>query len=127
MSSSNILLPLLPDQPTDRVTRTAGLQVTLAIDCFRCTSRNGDNPACEDPFHNNYSTSLYHAPCWSGRKDRDGVSPEALFPLSLSLSRESLSRLAIPLAVCLLPLLRPSFPSLPVLPGSFELHSSTND
>ena len=25
------------------------------IGCFKCTSVNGDNPACEDPFHNNVS------------------------------------------------------------------------
>ena len=30
-----------------------------SIGCFKCTSVNGDNPACEDPFHNNVSGKSY--------------------------------------------------------------------
>ncbi|XP_023342631.1 uncharacterized protein LOC111712290 [Eurytemora carolleeae] len=45
-----------------------------SIGCFKCTSVNGDNPACEDPFHNNVS-DLYETPCMGGRKGRDGLYP----------------------------------------------------
>lgn len=46
-----------------------------AIDCFKCVSNNGANPACDDPFHNNYSTAFFEAPCMGGRKGRDGLFP----------------------------------------------------
>ncbi|XP_003743513.1 uncharacterized protein LOC100906847 [Galendromus occidentalis] len=46
-----------------------------AIDCFKCVSHNGDNPACEDPFHHNYTTELLHQPCLAGRKSREGLFP----------------------------------------------------
>jgi hypothetical protein len=45
------------------------------IDCFKCVSVNGDNPACEDPFHNNFSSSVYESPCMGGRKGRNGLFP----------------------------------------------------
>ena len=45
------------------------------IDCFKCVSVNGSNPACEDPFHNNYSISLLERPCMGGRKSRNGLFP----------------------------------------------------
>lgn len=48
---------------------------TTAIDCFKCTSSNGDNQWCEDPFHNNFSSAILHSPCWAGRKNRDGIFP----------------------------------------------------
>lgn len=48
---------------------------TSSIDCFKCVSVNGDNPACEDPFHNNNSIRLLESPCMGGRKGRDGVFP----------------------------------------------------
>ncbi|XP_054167189.1 uncharacterized protein LOC128964587 [Oppia nitens] len=48
-----------------------------SIDCFKCTSNvgNGENRMCEDPFHNNYSSSILHSPCWAGRKNRNGIFP----------------------------------------------------
>ncbi|XP_076258828.1 uncharacterized protein LOC143195494 isoform X1 [Rhynchophorus ferrugineus] len=47
----------------------------ISIDCFKCMSVNGDNIPCEDPFHNNFSTSMYESPCMGGRKGRDGLFP----------------------------------------------------
>ena len=46
-----------------------------AIDCFKCVSLNGRNPACEDPFHNNFSSNLLESPCMGGRKGRNGLFP----------------------------------------------------
>lgn len=59
-----------------------------AVDCFKCSSRNGSNPACEDPFHNINSTRvitpilpevqpqvIYHSPCYAGKKGREGLFP----------------------------------------------------
>lgn len=46
-----------------------------AIDCFKCASVNGNNYACEDPFHNNYTTDILESPCWAGRKTRNGLFP----------------------------------------------------
>ncbi|EEB16337.1 conserved hypothetical protein [Pediculus humanus corporis] len=46
-----------------------------SIDCFKCVSINGDNPACDDPFHNNYTAEIYESPCMGGRKDRNGLFP----------------------------------------------------
>ncbi|XP_076359049.1 uncharacterized protein LOC143251656 isoform X1 [Tachypleus tridentatus] len=46
-----------------------------ALDCFKCVSIEGDNPACEDPFHNNYTTDVLESPCWAGRKHRNGLFP----------------------------------------------------
>lgn len=46
-----------------------------AIDCFKCLSENKNNPTCEDPFHNNYTTDILQTPCMGGRKGRDGVFP----------------------------------------------------
>lgn len=45
------------------------------IDCFKCVSVNGSNPACEDPFHNNYTDDLLERPCLGGRKGRNGLFP----------------------------------------------------
>lgn len=36
---------------------------------------NGANKACDDPFHNNYSTAILESPCMGGRKGRDGLFP----------------------------------------------------
>ncbi|KAG8198393.1 hypothetical protein JTE90_021637 [Oedothorax gibbosus] len=47
----------------------------LGLDCFKCVSVGGDNQPCEDPFHNNYTQDILEAPCWAGRKQRDGVFP----------------------------------------------------
>ncbi|XP_026850683.1 uncharacterized protein LOC6591496 isoform X2 [Drosophila persimilis] len=44
-------------------------------DCFKCISYNGANKACDDPFHNNYSTAILESPCMGGRKGRDGLFP----------------------------------------------------
>jgi hypothetical protein len=59
-----------------------------AVDCFKCSSRNGSNPDCEDPFHNVNTTRvvsavlpephpnvIYHTPCYAGKKGRKGVFP----------------------------------------------------
>ncbi|KAI9562002.1 hypothetical protein GHT06_012966 [Daphnia sinensis] len=46
-----------------------------AIDCFKCVSVNGANPACEDPFHNNFTSDLLESPCLGGRKGRNGLFP----------------------------------------------------
>ncbi|XP_071448171.1 uncharacterized protein [Hetaerina americana] len=46
-----------------------------AIDCFKCVSVNGSNPACEDPFHNNYTSDILESPCMGGRKNRNGLFP----------------------------------------------------
>ncbi|XP_042211108.1 uncharacterized protein LOC121858642 isoform X2 [Homarus americanus] len=45
------------------------------IDCFKCVSVNGDNPSCEDPFHNNYTVGMLESPCLAGRKGREGLFP----------------------------------------------------
>ncbi|CAH0384979.1 unnamed protein product [Bemisia tabaci] len=45
------------------------------IDCFKCVSVNWDNPACDDPFHNNYTLDILESPCMGGRKGRNGVFP----------------------------------------------------
>lgn len=49
--------------------------VGASIDCFKCVSSNGNNPACEDPFHNNFSSSILETPCMGGRKGRNGLFP----------------------------------------------------
>uniref|UniRef100_A0A336K312 CSON015440 protein n=1 Tax=Culicoides sonorensis TaxID=179676 RepID=A0A336K312_CULSO len=46
-----------------------------SIDCFKCVSLNGRNPLCDDPFHNNVTTSILESPCMGGRKGRDGLFP----------------------------------------------------
>lgn len=46
-----------------------------AIDCFKCVSLNGNYPACDDPFHNNFTTGILEAPCMGGRKGRNGLFP----------------------------------------------------
>ncbi|XP_022249402.1 uncharacterized protein LOC106465764 [Limulus polyphemus] len=51
------------------------LKVTWGLDCFKCVSIDGDNPACEDPFHNNYTIDILESPCWTGRKHRNGLFP----------------------------------------------------
>ncbi len=47
------------------------------IACFKCVSVNRSNPACEDPFHNNYTMDLLERPCMGGRKGRNGLFPAA--------------------------------------------------
>lgn len=51
------------------------LLIVEAIDCFKCVSYNGANRACDDPFHNNYSTTILESPCMGGRKGRNGLFP----------------------------------------------------
>ncbi|XP_065344581.1 uncharacterized protein LOC135942398 isoform X2 [Cloeon dipterum] len=46
-----------------------------SIDCFKCISIGGNNPECDDPFHNNYSTTILESPCMGGRKGRNGLFP----------------------------------------------------
>lgn len=53
----------------------AGVPVVQAIDCFKCVSHSGDNLACEDPFHHNYTSEILHQPCLAGRKGREGLFP----------------------------------------------------
>ncbi|CAL4080025.1 unnamed protein product [Meganyctiphanes norvegica] len=47
----------------------------LCIDCYQCSSINGDDPSCEDPFHTNFTSSILHSPCMAGRKNRAGLFP----------------------------------------------------
>jgi hypothetical protein len=63
---------------------TARSQDAASIDCFKCVSINGNNIACEDPFHNNYSTSILQTPCWAGRKERNGVSFQSIILLIIA-------------------------------------------
>ncbi|XP_054272918.1 uncharacterized protein LOC128993179 [Macrosteles quadrilineatus] len=49
--------------------------VSAAIDCFKCVSLNHGNPACDDPFHNNYTRDILESPCMGGRKGRNGLFP----------------------------------------------------
>ncbi|XP_063230880.1 uncharacterized protein LOC134535633 [Bacillus rossius redtenbacheri] len=53
----------------------ATFDFAAAIDCFKCVSLNGNYPACDDPFHNNYTAGIYEAPCMGGRKGRNGLFP----------------------------------------------------
>ncbi|XP_039281716.1 uncharacterized protein LOC111061876 isoform X2 [Nilaparvata lugens] len=46
-----------------------------SIGCFKCVSINGNNPACDDPFHNNYTVDILESPCMGGRKGRNGLFP----------------------------------------------------
>ncbi|KAI3413862.1 hypothetical protein GPALN_011337 [Globodera pallida] len=52
-----------------------------AIGCFVCSSVNGSNPDCEDPFNSSILTSvrgsvgLFQQPCWAFRKNRRGLFP----------------------------------------------------
>ena len=46
-----------------------------SIDCFKCVSVSGSNPACEDPFHNNYTADYLEKTCMGGRKGRNGLFP----------------------------------------------------
>ncbi len=51
------------------------------IGCFVCTSHDGDEPFCEDPFNttNPNSTVDYYVPnCMAGRKERDGLFPASV-------------------------------------------------
>ncbi|XP_043208266.1 uncharacterized protein LOC122373891 [Amphibalanus amphitrite] len=50
------------------------LPAASGIDCFRCSSVNGSDPRCQDPFHNNY-TDLLVSGCMGGRKQRNGLFP----------------------------------------------------
>ncbi|CAO1395922.1 unnamed protein product [Diamesa hyperborea] len=52
-----------------------GIKTVFCIDCFKCVSMNGQNPECDDPFHNNFSSALLESPCMGGRKGRDGLFP----------------------------------------------------
>ncbi|XP_029849427.3 uncharacterized protein LOC8051049 [Ixodes scapularis] len=45
------------------------------LDCFKCSSRNHSDLACEDPFHNNYSAAMLESPCMASRKNRNGLFP----------------------------------------------------
>jgi len=47
------------------------------IACFKCVSVAGDNPSCEDKFHNNATEGMVELVdvCMGGRKGRDGLFP----------------------------------------------------
>ncbi|CAI5451753.1 unnamed protein product [Caenorhabditis angaria] len=56
------------------------------IGCFVCTSFDGNNKACEDPFHSSFElikkeredmskVANYRHPCWAHRKGRTGLFP----------------------------------------------------
>ncbi|XP_044736439.1 uncharacterized protein LOC123298489 [Chrysoperla carnea] len=49
--------------------------IVNSIDCFKCVSMNWDNPACDDPFHNNNTFDILESPCMGGRKGRNGLFP----------------------------------------------------
>jgi len=58
------------------VTCFVGPNSAEGIGCFKCASENGSNPACDDPFHNNYThADFYERPCMGGRKNRNGLFP----------------------------------------------------
>ncbi|CAI4223229.1 unnamed protein product [Auanema sp. JU1783] len=58
---------------------------SLAIGCFVCSSFDGENKACEDPFNSTLennskereagSVANYHHPCWAFKKGRKGLFP----------------------------------------------------
>lgn len=45
------------------------------IGCFVCSSRNGSNPNCEDPFHPGYSNSSYKDKCKVPKRNHVGEFP----------------------------------------------------
>ncbi|VDM61785.1 unnamed protein product [Angiostrongylus costaricensis] len=54
----------------------------LSIGCFVCSSFDGNNRACEDPFNSTIeitpksaSIASYHHPCWAFKKGRQGLFP----------------------------------------------------
>ena len=51
--------------------------LVACIACFKCVSVDGDNPSCEDKFHNNATEDMVElvSPCMGGRKGRDGLFP----------------------------------------------------
>ncbi|KAK4296393.1 hypothetical protein Pmani_031109 [Petrolisthes manimaculis] len=53
---------------------TSGIGVS-GLDCFRCSSFNGSDVHCGDPFHHNYSHTYLASPCLAGWKGRDGLFP----------------------------------------------------
>lgn len=72
----------------ERIPTSTPNAVANCVDCFKCSSRNGSNPACEDPFHNLNSTRIttaqvpentpnviLHSPCYAGKKGRKGLFP----------------------------------------------------
>lgn len=73
--------------PTNRyIGSDLSCEAVEGVDCYKCTSRNGSNPACEDPFHNLNSTRMtgpitpdpppnviYQTPCWAGKKNKEGL------------------------------------------------------
>ena len=59
----------------DKIDEDIFLFSAAGIDCFKCVSVNGSNPACEDPFHNNHSSNILERPCMGGRKGRNGLFP----------------------------------------------------
>ncbi|GIY49542.1 hypothetical protein CDAR_565201 [Caerostris darwini] len=70
--------------PTARFTMLIMIQAIImsivlfeinALDCFKCISKAGEYPPCDDPFHNNYTSDILESPCWAGRKQRNGVFP----------------------------------------------------
>ena len=61
--------------PNDNYERLWIFSEPQGIACFKCVSHKGNNPACEDPFHNNYTVDMLHTPCYGGRKGRNGLFP----------------------------------------------------
>lgn len=48
-----------------------------SIACYKCSSINGSNPLCEDPFQGDIvgKTSLLHTPCLTNLRNRTGLFP----------------------------------------------------
>ncbi|KAK5979714.1 hypothetical protein GCK32_009362 [Trichostrongylus colubriformis] len=74
---------------TPRISPALILFVTIpgavGIGCFVCSSFDGNNRACEDPFNSTLEASSkqreaasitnYHHPCWAFKKGRQGLFP----------------------------------------------------
>ncbi|KAM7304809.1 hypothetical protein ISCGN_014709 [Ixodes scapularis] len=61
--------------PATACIKLNGVYGVWCLDCFKCSSRNHSDLACEDPFHNNYSAAMLESPCMASRKNRNGLFP----------------------------------------------------
>ncbi|KAI3388947.1 hypothetical protein SNEBB_007422 [Seison nebaliae] len=46
-----------------------------SIGCYRCTSINHSNVACEDVYEPSINSPMYHPTCQTGRRNRAGLFP----------------------------------------------------